>query len=99
MTSIFIVGFPKDTTPLTLLELFSKFGTVENLNIAEDPKTGASKGYAFIYMKSLKSAERAVAALGGSELKGRKLTVKIGDKDLKKKTDTSKRATVKPRIR
>ena len=84
MTSIFIVGFPKDTTPLGLLELFSQYGTVVNLNIVEDPKTGLSKGYAFVEMKSLKSAERAVAALSGSEMRGRKLTVKIGDKHAQK---------------
>lgn len=90
MTSIFIVGFPKDTTPILLLELFSKYGTVENLNIVEDPKTGLSKGYAFIQMKSLKSAERAVVALNNSELRGRKLTVKIGDKDKKKVTEVGK---------
>jgi RNA recognition motif-containing protein len=90
MTSIFIVGFPKDTTPMTLLELFSQYGTVENLNIVEDPKTGLSKGYAFIQMKSLKSAERAVAALSGSDLRGRKLTVKIGDKEKQKASEVSK---------
>lgn len=65
------------------MEIFSQYGTVENLNIVEDPKTGQSKGYAFIQMKSLKSAERAVAALHGTDLRGRKLTVKIGDKDKK----------------
>jgi RNA recognition motif-containing protein len=90
MTSIFIVGFPKDTTPLNLLELFSQYGTVENLNIVEDPKTGLSKGYAFVQMKSLKSADRAVAALNGSDLKGRKLTVKIGDKHTQQKLVASK---------
>jgi RNA recognition motif-containing protein len=96
MTSIFIVGFPKDTTPITLLELFSQYGTVENLNIVEDPKTGLSKGYAFIQMKSLKGAERAVVALNGSEFKGRKLTVKIGDKDKQKTLKVSKTYQPKP---
>ena len=92
MTSIFVVGFPKDTTPLTLLELFSQYGTVENLNIVEDPKTGQGKGYAFIQMKSLKSAERAVAALNGFDIRGRKLTVKIGDKEKKNTSKFSKSA-------
>jgi RNA recognition motif-containing protein len=70
---------------------------VENLNIVEDPKTGLSKGYAFIQMKSLKAAERAVAALSGSDLRGRKLTVKIGDKDKKKTSEASKTYKGKPR--
>lgn len=82
---------------MTLLELFSQYGTVENLNIVEDPKTGQSKGYAFIQMKSLKAAERAVAALSGSDLRGRKLTVKIGDKDKNKSSEASKNLIRKPR--
>jgi RNA recognition motif-containing protein len=97
MTSIFIVGFPKDTTPLNLLELFSQYGTVVNLNIVEDPKTGTSKGYAFIEMKSLKSADRAVAALNGSDLRGRKLTVKIGDKHTQKTGGRTRETKGKPR--
>ena len=52
-----------------LKQLFSQYGEVKSLNIVE------GKGFGFVEMASPAEAEKASAALNGSELKGRNLRV------------------------
>jgi len=52
-----------------LKQLFSQYGEVKSLNIVE------GKGFGFVEMASPAEAEKASAALNGSEFKGRNLRV------------------------
>ena len=58
-----------------LEELFSKQGTVASVRIITDKFTGRSKGFGFVEMGSDEEAERATAALNGTEFEGRSIVV------------------------
>ena len=55
--------------------LFEPHGTVESVQIIMDRETGRSKGFGFVEMGSDDQAQAAVAALNGSQIQGRPLTV------------------------
>ena len=42
-----------------LEEVFSRFGPLEKVQIIQNPLTGASMGYAFVYYKSVEDAKTA----------------------------------------
>ena len=58
-----------------LKELFSRHGSVVSVRIITDKLTGRSKGFGFVEMGSGAEAERAVAALNGTEFEGRAIVV------------------------
>ena len=72
--SIYVANLPWKTTHRDLAELFRPFGKVHNASVIIDRDTGRSKGFAFVDMAS--GATDAIAALNGSDLGGRSLTVK-----------------------
>lgn len=58
-----------------LTELFSQHGTVQSAKLITDRFTGQSRGFAFVEMATSEEAQKAIAALHGSELGGRTLVV------------------------
>ena len=58
-----------------LEELFSKHGSVASVRVIADKFTGRSKGFGFVEMGSDEEAERAAAALNGTEFEGRTIVV------------------------
>jgi RNA recognition motif-containing protein len=58
-----------------LKNLFSEYGTVENVKIISDVFSQKSKGFGFVEMPDNSEAEKAMAALDTSELKGRHIKV------------------------
>jgi cold-inducible RNA-binding protein len=50
---------------VSLKTLFSVFGTVEKAYIVSDSRTGQSKGFGFVVMKSDDEAKAAITALDG----------------------------------
>ncbi|MCR8556554.1 RNA-binding protein [Mucilaginibacter sp. BJC16-A38] len=79
MAKLFVVGFPKDSTDVELLEMFSVHGTVNSITIVTDQQTGASKGYGFVAMTDKAGADRAVSALDGMAMGDRKMSVRIAE--------------------
>lgn len=77
MVKLFVSGFPLDISELDLVKLFIPHGDVATVKIVRNKKTGTCKGYAFLEMKELNSAERAIEALDYSPSAGRMLTVRI----------------------
>lgn len=71
---IFVANLSTDTTEDSLRELFEQFGEVKSVDIETD-EDGNSKGTAYIEMPVAEASE-AVAKLNGSELDGKKITVK-----------------------
>jgi len=62
------------TTESDINNAFSQCGPVESVTIITDRDTGRSKGFGFVVMDD-QGADKAIAALNGSQLDGRSLTV------------------------
>ncbi|RZK82280.1 MAG: RNA-binding protein [Pedobacter sp.] len=90
MIKLFVVGFPLDIQDAELIEMFAIQGMVHSIHLITDKFTHKHKGYGFIEMVDQAGADRAIAALNGIILKGRKITVKLADEDREKKPRTFK---------
>jgi cold-inducible RNA-binding protein len=75
MKNLYVGNLPHSTTDSELRNLFAAHGTVENVNIITDRDTGRARGFAFVEMPNSGEAEKAIAALNGTELGGRTLNV------------------------
>lgn len=73
MDTIFVINLPYACTADELRLLCSQFGTVENVTIAKDRETGASRGFGFVQFSSSNDAVSAQRALQGYTFQGRKL--------------------------
>ncbi len=73
---LFVGNLPHDTTSDELRNLFSEVGPVESCNVIMDRETGRSKGFGFVEMNSIETADAAKEKLNGQEVNGRALTVK-----------------------
>jgi RNA recognition motif-containing protein len=58
-----------------LSEVFSQYGTVQSAKVITDRYTGQSRGFGFVEMATNEEAQKAIAALNGSQLGGRTLVV------------------------
>lgn len=77
MTNIFIANLDWEITSEDLLATFSAFGAVHLAHVVFDAKTKQSKGFGYVEMESAEEAIKAIQALNGFEVNGRKLDVKI----------------------
>lgn len=75
MKSLFVGNLPHSATEAELRTLFQAHGEVDKISIVTDRETGRARGFAFVEMPSDGEAEKAIAALNGSELGGRKLNI------------------------
>ena len=74
---LYVGGLPYSVTDEQLTELFESHGTVESAKVVTDRYTDRSRGFGFVEMSTQEEAEQAIAALNGTELEGRSLTVNI----------------------
>ena len=73
---LYIGNLSWDTTEDTLRAALSEDGrTVTDLHMVEDRETGRPRGFAFAELGSESEAQAAIAALDGTNLDGRDLTV------------------------
>ena len=72
---IYVGGLPYSTTEQQLSDVFAAHGSVASARIITDKFTGQSRGFGFVEMSSDAEAQAAVAALNGTQLGGRTLTV------------------------
>jgi len=75
MKSIFVGNLDFKTTQADLTALFQPFGAIARIHIATDRETGRARGFAFMEMPNDADAAKAIAALNGKEVGGRKLKV------------------------
>ena len=75
MKNLFVGNIPHSTTEAELRALFEPHGAVERVSVVTDRETGRSRGFAFIEMTDAGAADKAVAALDGSDLGGRPMKV------------------------
>ena len=71
---IYVGNLSFQTTESEITEAFVQCGAVESVVIITDRDTGRSKGFGFVVMEE-DGADKAIAALHGSQLSGRTLTV------------------------
>ena len=83
MKNLYVGNLPHSTTESELRGLFEPHGQVEKVSLVTDRETGRSRGFAFVEMTDAGEAEKAIAALNGTELGGRALKIN----EAKPKTD------------
>ncbi len=72
---LFVGNISPDTTSDELRALFSEVGGVDSCQLIMGPDTSRSKGFGFIEMDSVESADAAKEKLNGQVLNGRTLKV------------------------
>lgn len=75
MKNIFVGNLDFQSTEDSLRSLFEPYGSVERVNIVTDRDTGRSRGFAFVEMSDSAEADKAIAALNGTDLGGRAINV------------------------
>jgi RNA recognition motif-containing protein len=76
--------YPLDIQNAELIEIFSIHGMMHSITLLTDKNTGKHEGYGFIEMIDKAGADRAIVALDGMMLRGRKITVKLAIKKERK---------------
>lgn len=83
MKNLYVGNLPHSTTEAELRAAFEAHGAVDKVSIVTDRETGRARGFAFVEMTNASEADKAIAALNGTELGGRTLTIN----EAKPKTD------------
>ena len=74
-SKIYVGGLPYAATEQQLSDLFAQHGAVESARVITDKFTGQARGFGFVEMTSGEDAQKAIAALNGTQMDGRTLTV------------------------
>ncbi|MBL4580806.1 MAG: RNA-binding protein [Gammaproteobacteria bacterium] len=77
---LLVRNMARSTSEAELKTLFESFGTVQSCSLVLDPKSGGSKGFAFIEMPKTGEAKAAVKNLNGKDVDGKRIRVKKADK-------------------
>jgi len=75
LKNIFVGNLSFSSTEDSIRSIFEGYGTVDRVSIITDRDTGKSRGFAFVEMPNDEEAARAINALNGADLGGRKLNV------------------------
>ena len=84
LTKIYVGNIAYATGEPEIRELFTPYGTIEDLAMAEDKETGKFRGFAIVMMPDKEEAEKAISGLDGHRLRGRRLVVNLAVKKKKK---------------
>lgn len=83
MKNLYVGNLPHSTTEAELRSIFQEHGAVERVSLVTDRETGRARGFGFVEMTNAAEADKAIAALDGSDLGGRPMKVN----EAKPKTD------------
>lgn len=70
-----VFGLSIYTTERQIREIFSKYGTLESVQVIFDAKTGRSRGFCFVYYENDDDAKLAKEQCTGMEIDGRRIRV------------------------
>ena len=73
--NIYVGNLSFDATEDDIIQAFSQYGDVENVNIIKDRETGRSRGFCFVEMKNQQAGQEAIEGLNLQEIAGRAVTV------------------------
>lgn len=65
-----IFGLSFQTDDRDLKRVFEKYGRIDKVKLVTDPRTGRSRGFAFVYMSEVEDAEEAKERVHGSVIDG-----------------------------
>ena len=74
---LFVGNLSFNTTENDLQDMFAAHGTVLEANLMMDRITNRPRGFGFVTMSTPDEAQKAIAALNGSSVDGRNLTVNV----------------------
>ena len=74
---LFVGNLSFEVTENDLNDAFAAHGTVTEATLMMDRTTSRSRGFGFVTMSTPEEAQKAIAALNGTQLKGRALTVNV----------------------
>jgi RNA recognition motif-containing protein len=74
---LYVGGLSYSVTDSQLRDMFASHGTVESAKVVTDRDSDRSRGFGFVEMGTQEEAEKAIAALNGTQQDGRSLTVNI----------------------
>ncbi|MBP5451343.1 MAG: RNA-binding protein [Treponema sp.] len=72
---LYVGNLSYSTDKDTLQNLFSEFGSLLSSTVITDKATGSSKGFGFVEFEDESCAQKAVSALNGREVDGRRIRV------------------------
>lgn len=72
---LYVANLAFETEEEDLQKLFALCGTVRSIHMITDPKTGHSKGCAFVHMANAAEARDAIVTLDGTSLHKRLISV------------------------
>lgn len=72
---LYVGNLPFTTTEGELRSLFEQYGDVDRVSVITDRETGRPRGFAFVEMTDVTSADSATRGLDGRDLGGRPLRV------------------------
>ena len=75
MKNIFVGNFDFNTSEEDVRQLFAANGQVDRVTIVRDRDTDQPRGFGFVGMASAEDGNKAIAALNGTQLRGRTLNV------------------------
>ena len=75
MKNLYVGNLPHSTTEADLRNIFEAHGAIEKITLVTDRDTGRSRGFGFVEMTNASEADKAIAALNGTDLGGRTLTI------------------------
>ncbi|HMC58556.1 MAG TPA: hypothetical protein VKJ01_05140 [Candidatus Solibacter sp.] len=75
MKNIFVGNLDFAATEAQIRSLFEGYGAVDRVNLVTDRDTGRPRGFAFVEMSDAAAADKAIAALNGTDLGGRSLNI------------------------
>ncbi|MBA3914072.1 MAG: RNA-binding protein [Acidobacteriales bacterium] len=75
MKNIFVGNISFNTSESELRQIFEAYGQVDRVSIMTDRDTGRSRGFGFVEMPNADEGDRAIEALNGMQVGGRKLNV------------------------
>lgn len=76
---IYVGSLSSETTKAKLQDVFSQFGSIDEINLIKDLYTGETKGFAFIKFSSNSSASKAIE-MNGKEIDERTIRVSFAKK-------------------
>jgi RNA recognition motif-containing protein len=72
---IYVGNLSYETSESDLQKAFEVHGEIQSVSLIKDTYSGKSKGFGFVEMANKADAEKAIAALNGQDMQGRKLNV------------------------
>jgi RNA recognition motif-containing protein len=75
MKNLYVGNLPFSATEEQLRNMFEAHGGVEKITLVTERETGRFRGFAFVEMIDTSEADKAIAALNGTDLGGRMLNI------------------------